>query len=538
MGNTISQKVSVDQPFNHLNCSTEPPDVILVIEDTEIPAHRSILSSRSEYFNAMFSNNFIEANSDKIILKETNLKPFKRVLEYFYTGDVNTLHNVCSKSTTSLKDLFEIYSCAQYYVADAVTKPTMWYIVYKGRQSPGQLLNCVIDYSIDELTSYNNYLIKETSDLCVMTLFSWLSPQAVKHVLKLKLNMRESVIFEALVWWMRTYSEHSALFPELLEHVDLYLLEEEQIEMLFKPDQLIDRDFCLNLRNQQEEEAKVVQKIVNENVISSISDLRVVEGTKMSSTYSTVASVASWKQEKPVIIDLKQRYLLNCLKFFIKCNSVRKHLSYTVSVSTDMRDWESIIDYSKYECSGQQNLYFKERAIRFIRIQSDAKYFIIDGKIEALYSLSLPIVDPSSNIIVPVHNFMQFQKLSTWDSRTLGGFISGEIINREINSNFPNTREQHKNVFIRHKSDDDGSIIYKFHQPYIIGSMKLLLGSKKSYYIETATKDENWTLVFAEENVSSMRTATFKKQPVIYIKIVGYSESSEYFYLHNELKCT
>uniref|UniRef100_A0A7E4UNN4 BACK domain-containing protein n=1 Tax=Panagrellus redivivus TaxID=6233 RepID=A0A7E4UNN4_PANRE len=75
------------------------------------------------------------------------------------------------------------------------------------------------------------------------------------------------IIFEALVSWMRANPDYLDWFPEILKQFDLYLLGEQQLEVLFEPVELVDRNVCLSLLTQQREQAMDVQKVVNENVI-------------------------------------------------------------------------------------------------------------------------------------------------------------------------------------------------------------------------------------------------------------------------------
>ena len=42
--------------------------------------------------------------------------------------------------------------------------------------------------------------------------------------------------------------------------------------------------------------------------------------------------------------------------------------SYYIDVSMDEKDWDRVVDHSKYHCRSWQYLYFKQRVVRFIRI--------------------------------------------------------------------------------------------------------------------------------------------------------------------------
>ena len=62
-------------------------DVTIVVENTEILAHKTILSTHSPVFEAMFSyNNTKEAQERKIEITDVTNKVFKIFLLFIYTG--------------------------------------------------------------------------------------------------------------------------------------------------------------------------------------------------------------------------------------------------------------------------------------------------------------------------------------------------------------------------------------------------------------------------------------------------------------------
>merc|ERR1712013_93791 len=62
-------------------------DVIFVVGGEEVPAHRCILSARSEYFRAMFRDGMRESHSSRpIIINSVDADVFKVVMQYIYCG--------------------------------------------------------------------------------------------------------------------------------------------------------------------------------------------------------------------------------------------------------------------------------------------------------------------------------------------------------------------------------------------------------------------------------------------------------------------
>ena len=67
-------------------------DVTIVCQDGELKANRDILVARSEYFATMLSNeNFVEAQSERIEMKNVYKESMEVVLEYLFTGTIRKI---------------------------------------------------------------------------------------------------------------------------------------------------------------------------------------------------------------------------------------------------------------------------------------------------------------------------------------------------------------------------------------------------------------------------------------------------------------
>lgn len=65
-------------------------DVNFIVGENQtiIPAHRAILSSRSQYFRAMFNSGMKESNQKEVKIGDIEPDAFRDMLEFLYTGDV------------------------------------------------------------------------------------------------------------------------------------------------------------------------------------------------------------------------------------------------------------------------------------------------------------------------------------------------------------------------------------------------------------------------------------------------------------------
>lgn len=83
----------VDQRvFHNLSCSNRQGllcDVTIVVDSTEIPAHKVVLSSCSQYFYAMFTGDLAEAKSDRITLQEIDPKALIQLIDFVYTSEIH-----------------------------------------------------------------------------------------------------------------------------------------------------------------------------------------------------------------------------------------------------------------------------------------------------------------------------------------------------------------------------------------------------------------------------------------------------------------
>uniref|UniRef100_A0A7E4VPQ9 F5/8 type C domain-containing protein n=1 Tax=Panagrellus redivivus TaxID=6233 RepID=A0A7E4VPQ9_PANRE len=361
-----------------------------------------------------------------------------------------------------------------------------------------ELLNYTVIYSVDELIPYIEDQIKQDSiyaELCINK-FDQLLPLALNHFFKFKLylNVPESTIFKTLIGCIRRNSHYSYPILELLQHIELHLLTENELDLLFEPTKLIDHSSCLNLLHQQREQAEKITKIENKNVIKGFHDLRVIRGRKCQ--YDDKIFVINGN-ECYIDIDLKQQFLLNCIK--LKLGKLPEdQMSYTVLVSKDMHTWSPIIDHSKHKCFGPQLLYFNERPIRFIRIEAcPFDYFnelCLHGNIEVLYSTDPMEIDPTTTFLIPQQTLL---------AKNL------KLMSDNFHKTFPANDKYQGN-----------DLIFQLPQPCIIDSMKLWFGGPTSYHIDIAAT-EKWIRVFSENEVIGWRYATFKKQPVSYIKITS-----------------
>ena len=61
-------------------------DVIFELPDGEIQAHKLILTAQAPFFESMFTSGMVEAQTNRIKVADSNVKNFKAMLGFLYTG--------------------------------------------------------------------------------------------------------------------------------------------------------------------------------------------------------------------------------------------------------------------------------------------------------------------------------------------------------------------------------------------------------------------------------------------------------------------
>ena len=93
-------------------------DVLFIVSGQEVPAHRCILSARSDYFRALFGNSMRESHSNQAIHNSSvEYGVFKIIMQYIYCGkflneeeiDAVTLVSIFVRPCKNISGTYQIY---------------------------------------------------------------------------------------------------------------------------------------------------------------------------------------------------------------------------------------------------------------------------------------------------------------------------------------------------------------------------------------------------------------------------------------------
>ncbi|XP_054163686.1 speckle-type POZ protein-like [Oppia nitens] len=158
-------------------------DVKLIVDGTELPAHKSILSARSPVFNAMFSSDMSENRENIIRIDDLTKEVIEELLNFIYSGKVTNLSKV-SKELLSAADKYELPQlsdlCEQYLTSSLNVESAPEILVLSHLHKAVKLKSVSIEFIInnrkDVMKSENWELIRREPDL-MEELFKALSNQ-------------------------------------------------------------------------------------------------------------------------------------------------------------------------------------------------------------------------------------------------------------------------------------------------------------------------------------------------------------------------
>lgn len=143
--------------FRKLFLSGIHSDISFSFEDgTSIKAHKSIVSARSDYFEAMFKIDGMIESSQKDIKIDHDSKSFRRLLEFIYTDSVEDIEECSSSEVISLLVLAN-----QYLLDDLRGLCELQVIEMIDMDNIGQLLLLSAGYNASILKKACNSFVEE-----------------------------------------------------------------------------------------------------------------------------------------------------------------------------------------------------------------------------------------------------------------------------------------------------------------------------------------------------------------------------------------
>ncbi|XP_054637770.1 kelch-like protein 38 isoform X1 [Dunckerocampus dactyliophorus] len=170
-------------------------DVLLCSENTEIPCHRNVLVSSSPYFRAMFCNNFIERQQNRINLKGITSAVLSGIVDYVYTGLARiSMDNVLPfMQAASMLQYGRLFEACSSFLQEQLSPENCLSML---RLS--EIMNCnTLRHKAKEMAMKSFSDVSLSEDLCELSL-----PELMGYLEDDSLCAEEEQVFETLVAWI------------------------------------------------------------------------------------------------------------------------------------------------------------------------------------------------------------------------------------------------------------------------------------------------------------------------------------------------
>ncbi|KAF1415525.1 Kelch-like protein 4, partial [Spheniscus magellanicus] len=172
-------------------------DVLLIVGDQKIPAHRLVLSAVSDYFAAMFTNDVREAKQEEIKMEGVDPDALKALVRYAYTGILelkeDTIESLLAAACLlQLSQVIEV--CCNFLMKQLHPSNCLGIRSFGDAQGCTELLKVAHTYTMEHFTEVINnqeFLLLPANEIAKL-----LSSDDINVP-------DEEAIFQALMMWVR-----------------------------------------------------------------------------------------------------------------------------------------------------------------------------------------------------------------------------------------------------------------------------------------------------------------------------------------------
>lgn len=224
-----------DDFINNISSLFQRPelsDLTLIIEKQEVKVNRAILAARSDYFHALLYNGMKETCLNKIELPTVELKSFKLLLTFIYSGKL-PLNNLTSE------ELAELLMSARFFCLEKLVCDIALYLkLHINKNNVWSLFKISKLFSIDQLAKACERFFDKNAEIILQhEEFSFLDLEELKAMVgRDSFYASERAILKAICNYYRNNScgktQNLELFEELLKPVRLSLISQPEIKAI------------------------------------------------------------------------------------------------------------------------------------------------------------------------------------------------------------------------------------------------------------------------------------------------------------------
>ncbi|KAK2897055.1 hypothetical protein QQF64_005310 [Cirrhinus molitorella] len=519
----------------------EYSDVTFVVEEKRFPAHRVILAARCQYFRAMLYGGLRESRDQaEVRLEEIGAEAFSMLLRYLYTGRATL-------SEAREETLLDFLGLAHRYGLQPLEGSICEFLrTLLSTRNVCRVFDVASLYCLTGLgEACMAYMDRNATEVLKSDGFLTLSKCALLTVVRRdSFAASEREIFQALCRWCH-HNGDGPEAKEVMSAVRLPLMTlSEMLNIvrpsgLLSPDDLLDaiqtrsesRDMDLNYRGMLIPEENIATMKHGAVVVKGEMKSALLDGDTQNYDLDHGFSRHPIEEEgraAGIQVRLGQPSIINHIRLLLWDKDSRSY-SYYIEVSMDELDWVRVVDHSKFLCRSWQHLYFPARVCRFMRVVGTHNTV---NKVFHLVALECMFTQRpftlEKDLLVPTENVATVQACASvieGVSRSRNALLNGDTSHYDWDSGY--TCHQL----------GSGAIVIQLAQPYMLGSMRLLLWDcderSYSYYVELSTNQQHWVRVIDRTKVAcrSWQTLAFDRQPASFIRIVGtHNTANEVFH--------
>ncbi|CAD6199594.1 unnamed protein product [Caenorhabditis auriculariae] len=212
-------------------------DVVLVVAEQRINAHRLVLAACSGYFHGMFTSRMVECHSREVQIHEVDPQTMESIVGFCYTGELEitelNVQNILAAAC--LLQLSEVQTACCEYLKKQLDPSNCL-----GIRAFADTLACR-----ELMSSADNYTLKNFSSVVGTEEFLMLPVDLLMEIIASdKLNATsEEMVFSAVMQWVRAdMASRKKYLSELLQHVRLPLCTAKFLVSTVSEDILVKSD--------------------------------------------------------------------------------------------------------------------------------------------------------------------------------------------------------------------------------------------------------------------------------------------------------
>ncbi|CAF4621059.1 unnamed protein product [Rotaria sp. Silwood1] len=245
--------------LNLLRKQKELCDVILIIGQSQIPAHRAVLSACSAYFKAMFTGELAESRKTEIIIHDIDDFAMELLIEFCYTSriivDEKNVQMLLPAACILQIEEVQI-TCCEFLQKQLDPSNCLGIRAFADTHSCQELLRIADRYAQQHFTD-----VKESEEFLCLPI-----NQLIDIISSDELNMTsEEDVFNAVMQWISCdLQQRKQYLPKILEHVRFPLMNARFLVNTVSSDPLIRSDqACRDLVDEAKDYLLLPQERLN-----------------------------------------------------------------------------------------------------------------------------------------------------------------------------------------------------------------------------------------------------------------------------------